>query len=126
MHARRAILYDHKGSVWTKKDSKYQFDVSMGTNDGAEICFLVWLYIHTEVYKDRFHQCMIIPRRASVEHHEVQSTGCMDNEPEPSRIYTILYILQELSFLCFIQILISQMILSYVSDFLHKFYLKVK
>ena len=23
--------------------------------------------------------------RASVEHHGVQPTGCMDNEPEPSR-----------------------------------------
>ena len=41
MHARRTILYDHKGNVWTKKNSENQFDVSMGANDGAEICELV-------------------------------------------------------------------------------------
>ena len=52
MHARRTILYDHKGNVWTKKKSKNQLDVSMGANDGAEICELVGLYIHTEIHKN--------------------------------------------------------------------------
>ena len=35
-----------------KKNSKNQFDVSMGANDGAEICELVELYILTEVHKN--------------------------------------------------------------------------
>ena len=52
MHARRTILCDHKGNVWTKKNSKNQFDVSMGANDGAEICELVGLYILTEIHKN--------------------------------------------------------------------------
>ena len=52
INARRTILYDHKGNVWTKKDKKTQFDVSMGANDGAEICELVGLYILTEIHKN--------------------------------------------------------------------------
>ena len=52
MHARRTIQYDHKGNDWTKKDSKYHFDVSMGANDGAEICFLIGLSKLTEFHKN--------------------------------------------------------------------------
>ena len=52
MHARRTILCDHKGNVWTKLNSKKQFDVSMRAKDGAEICELVGLYILTEVHKN--------------------------------------------------------------------------
>ena len=52
MHARRTILCDHKGNVWTKKNSKNQFDVSMGANDGAEICELVGLNILTEIHRN--------------------------------------------------------------------------
>ena len=52
IHARRAILYDSKGNV--KKYSKDQFDMSIRANDGAEICELVGLYIHTEVQKTDF------------------------------------------------------------------------
>ena len=63
MHARRTILYDHKGNVWTKKNSKNLFDMSMGANDGAEICELVGLYILTEIHKNKFHKRRIIPRR---------------------------------------------------------------
>ena len=33
-------------------DPKKQFDVSMGANDGAEICELVGLYIQTEIHKN--------------------------------------------------------------------------
>ena len=63
IHARRTILYDHKDNVWTKKDSKSQFDVSMGANNGAEICELVGLYILTEIHKNIFHQRRLISRR---------------------------------------------------------------
>ena len=34
---------------------------------------------------DCFLHSHIDTNRASVEHHGVQPTGCMDNEPEPSR-----------------------------------------
>ena len=63
MHARRTILCDHKVNVWTKKNSKNQFNVSMGAIDGADICELAGLYIHTEIHKNRFHKHRIIPRR---------------------------------------------------------------
>ena len=52
MYARRTILYDHKGNVWTKKKTKKQFNISMGANDGAEICELVGLYILTVIHKN--------------------------------------------------------------------------
>ena len=57
IHARRTILYDHKGN------SKNQFDVSMEANDGVETCELIGLYILTEISKNRFYQGRIIPRR---------------------------------------------------------------
>ena len=44
-----------KQSYATTKDAlgpKNQFDVSMGANDGAEICDLVGLYIHTEIHEN--------------------------------------------------------------------------
>ena len=64
MHAGRTILCDHRGNVWTKKNSKNQFDVSMGANYGAEICEIVGLYILSEIQKKhRFHKRRIIPRR---------------------------------------------------------------
>ena len=53
-----------KETFGPKKNSKNQFDVSMGANDGAEICELVELYILTEIHKKhRFHKRWIIPRR---------------------------------------------------------------
>ena len=45
MHSRRTILHDNKGNMWTKKEIKKQFDVSMGAFDGAEVCELIGLYI---------------------------------------------------------------------------------
>ena len=54
IHARRTILYNHKRNVWTPKNSNNQFDVSMGANDGAEICELKGLYILTEMHKTDF------------------------------------------------------------------------
>ena len=45
MHSRRTLLHDDKGNMWTKKDIKKQFDVSMGAFDGAEVCELIGLYM---------------------------------------------------------------------------------
>ena len=42
-HARKALLFG-ENSTWLKKDGN-QFDVTMGSYDGAEICELVGLYI---------------------------------------------------------------------------------
>ena len=45
MHSRRTLLHDNKGNMWTKKEIKRQFDVSMGAFDGAEVCELIGLYM---------------------------------------------------------------------------------
>ena len=45
MHSRRTLLHDNKGNMWTKKEIKKQFYVSMGAFDGAEVCELIGLYI---------------------------------------------------------------------------------
>ena len=45
MHSRRTLLHDNKGNMWTKKEIKKQFDVSMGAFDGAEVCELIGLCI---------------------------------------------------------------------------------
>ena len=42
-HARKSLLLD-KTSVWVKKDNS-DFDVTMGSYDGAEVCELVGLYL---------------------------------------------------------------------------------
>ena len=42
-HARKSLLFD-KTSVWVKKDN-LDFDVTMGSYDGAEACELVGLYL---------------------------------------------------------------------------------
>ena len=42
-HARKSVLFD-KDSVWVKKDNS-EFDVTMGSYDGAELCELVGLYL---------------------------------------------------------------------------------
>ena len=45
MQSRSSLLHDNKGNMWTKKEIKKQFDVSMGAFDGAEVCELIGLYI---------------------------------------------------------------------------------
>ena len=45
MHLRRTLLHDNKGNMWTKKEIKTQFDVSMGAFDGAEVCEVIGLSI---------------------------------------------------------------------------------
>ena len=43
-HARKSLLFD-KNIPWIKKNNDSMFDVTMGSNDGAEVCMLVGLYI---------------------------------------------------------------------------------
>ena len=43
MHCRQSILFSN-GSAWSKKSSP-QFDVAMGSFDGAEVCELIGLYM---------------------------------------------------------------------------------
>ena len=43
MHARRSLLF-HGGATWIKKDGS-DFDVTMGSYNGAEVCELVGLYM---------------------------------------------------------------------------------
>ena len=42
-HARKSLLFD-KDNVWLKKDNP-EFEVTMGSYDGAELCELVRLYL---------------------------------------------------------------------------------
>ena len=44
MHARKSLLFD-KTKPWVKKNSNGSFDVTMGSNDGAEICELVGIFM---------------------------------------------------------------------------------
>ena len=47
LHARRSLLY-FRGSPWVKKDNA-DFDVGMGSFDGAECCDIVGLYILSQL-----------------------------------------------------------------------------
>ena len=55
MHSRKSLLFD-KENVWVKKENS-DFDVTMGSYDGAELCELTGLYIlsilSNEFGKDR-------------------------------------------------------------------------
>ena len=42
--ARKSLLF-HKNKPWVKRDNNNMFDVTMGSNDGAEVCELVGLCI---------------------------------------------------------------------------------
>ena len=44
MHSGKSLLFD-SNSIWIKKDGDLNFDGTMGSYDGAEICELVGLYI---------------------------------------------------------------------------------
>ena len=44
MHLGKSLLFD-SNSIWIKKDGGLNFDVTMGSYDGAEICELVGVYI---------------------------------------------------------------------------------
>ena len=49
-HARKFLLFD-KDNVWVKKDNP-EFDVTMGSYDGAELCELVGLYLLDLITKE--------------------------------------------------------------------------
>ena len=44
MHSRRSLLF-HNGKSWIKRNKDSNFDVAMGSYDGAEICELVGAFI---------------------------------------------------------------------------------
>ena len=43
-HCRKSLLF-HDKDPWVKKNGNANFDVAMGSNDGAEICELVGIFI---------------------------------------------------------------------------------
>ena len=49
-HCRRSLLF-HDNEPWIKKDSNGDFDVTMGSYDGAEVCELVGLFMLNELSK---------------------------------------------------------------------------
>ena len=44
MHSRKCFLFESSGDIWVKKENE-DFDVTMGSYDGAEICELVGLFL---------------------------------------------------------------------------------
>ena len=44
MHCRKSLLFNNL-DIWTKKEGSKDFDVTIGSFDGTEICELVGLYI---------------------------------------------------------------------------------
>ena len=44
MHSRKSLLFNNT-DIWIKKNGDTDFDVTMGSFDGAELCELVGLYI---------------------------------------------------------------------------------
>ena len=49
-HCRRSLLF-HNYKPWIKKDSNGDFDVTMGSYDGAEVCELAGLFMLNELSK---------------------------------------------------------------------------
>ena len=50
MHSRRSLLFDD-GKAWVKLNKSANFDVVMGSYDGAEVCELVGVFILNELSK---------------------------------------------------------------------------
>ena len=48
MHSRKCFLFESSGDIWVKKENE-EFDVTMGSYDGAEICELVGLFLLSEL-----------------------------------------------------------------------------
>jgi len=48
MHSRKCFLFESNGNIWVKKENE-EFDVTMGSYDGAEICELVGLFLLSEL-----------------------------------------------------------------------------
>ena len=53
MHARKSLLFNGD-KEWVKKNKAGLFDVTMGSNDGAEICELVGTYALASLPEDRY------------------------------------------------------------------------
>ena len=49
-HCRKSLLFNNN-TPWAKKSTAENFDVTMGSYDGAEICELVGIYIFSELSK---------------------------------------------------------------------------
>ena len=49
-HCRKSLLY-HDNELWIKKDGKGDFDVTMGSLDGAELTKLTGLFMLNELSK---------------------------------------------------------------------------
>ena len=47
-HARKSLLFS-KDDQWVKKNGDEQFDVTMGSYDGAEVCELVGIYLFSKL-----------------------------------------------------------------------------
>ena len=43
-HSRKCLLY-HNDDRWVKKDTGAEFDITMGSYDGAEVCEIVGLFM---------------------------------------------------------------------------------
>ena len=43
-HSRKSLLY-HNDDPWVKKDTSVEFDVTMGSYDGAEVCEIIGLFM---------------------------------------------------------------------------------
>ena len=43
-HSRKSLLH-HNDDPWVKKDTRVEFDVTMGSYDGAEVCEIVRLFM---------------------------------------------------------------------------------
>ena len=73
LHSRKALLFN-KNDVWVKKDNP-DFDVTMGSYDGAEVCELVGLYI-PYILKTGFGH-------AKIGLHRDNGLGCFQNLSGP-------------------------------------------
>ena len=51
MHSRKNFLFEDNGNIWVKKQNE-DFDVTMGSYDGAEICELVGLFLLNNLVGD--------------------------------------------------------------------------
>ena len=73
MHSRKALLFN-KNDVWVKKDNP-NFDVTMGSYDGAEVRELVGLYILDILTKEFGHDKIALYRDGGL--------GCFQNLSGP-------------------------------------------
>ena len=48
--SRKSLLFDNN-EPWIKKEQSSNFDVAMGSYDGAEVCELVGLFLLNDLFK---------------------------------------------------------------------------